>query len=101
MAPSGSFPERRQTRFSSDQLDQLREAIRDVVAEETAQIKGDVTSVREKLNENTALTKEVLGLYTTMKSGYQFALGLGGVIKWLAGVALAAGVLWAVFKGKP
>lgn len=95
------FPERRQTRFSRDQLDQLREAIRDVVIDETRPIKEDVTRIGEGLAKNTELTQEVLETYGTIKSGYKFFGAVGKLALWCAAVLGALLYLWSTLKGKP
>ncbi len=48
--------------------------------------------------QNTTDTSEILQLMRDMKSAFKLICRLGDIIKWVAGIAVALGSVWFVFK---
>jgi len=53
-----------------------------------------MAGIETALLENTEATKEVLEIVTMAKSFFKVLGHVGNGIKWLSGIAVAAGVLW-------
>jgi hypothetical protein len=56
-----------------------------------------MTSIETSIKENTDLTKEIKEILDLAKSFFTVLGYLGKGIKWIAGIAAAAGAIWALF----
>ena len=53
-----------------------------------------------KLDENTALTREVVDILDAMKGGMKVINWLGSFLKWGAGIAGAVYTIYCIIKGR-
>lgn len=56
--------------------------------------------IEQSLHENTSATKEVLEILQMGKGFFRTVYFLGNVLKWCAGVGVAAFAVWNAIKGK-
>lgn len=70
-----------------------------------AELQEKVEGIEDGLKANTELTKtlvkdtaEIIEFFNTAKAALTFLIVLGKILKWIAGTAAAAGLIWGAFK---
>jgi len=53
-----------------------------------------INRIEAKLDANTEMTKGLLDLFATLTGGFKVLGWLGSIAKWIAGVGIAAGVIY-------
>ena len=56
--------------------------------------------IEEKIDENTALTREFVDILRACQGGLKFLGWMGVALKWVAGIAAALYTLYCIYKGK-
>ena len=62
-----------------------------------AQMQDEIEDLKQKIDENTKLTRELKDILETLRGGWKFLGWLGNALKFWLGIAAAAGAAWAAF----
>lgn len=62
-----------------------------------AEMQAKIERLEAKLDENTALTRELKDILQTLRGGWKFMGWIGRAVKWCVGLATGAYGLWTLF----
>ena len=85
-------------RRSTDQpYSELVKAVAEIQQVQKA-IQDEQKAIREDLAKNTSSTAELVDLFMTAKGAFRLLGWIGSAVKWVSGIAIAIGVLFAILK---
>ena len=59
------------------------------------ELRKEQAEMRSELKKNSELTSEIAELFATAKGAFKFFGWIGSAVKWVGGIAVAAGAIYA------